>query len=243
MRCFAVNEDRVLPSISVNYTPYPHIPVGEEGRGRTLVRFPVAQKFASTLDQRDGWAEVKRGSILRTREKKTLLLVEERDPLDRRVLVLVDIAAGYRGSTKWTGINGGFAPCLCRGKDLGIFDRETTPEGDRCIYCGILLEEYGNYLHYHPHSGNSYQYEPFPSQGVTVLAEGYRAQGEAGRMGGHAVRLLVMEPGACFRVVRFGRLYGAPAERIVYWDGENLRLGEYNEVFPPACETPEGDLI
>lgn len=36
--------------------------------------------------------------------------------------------------------------------------------------------------------------------------------------------LVAMEPGSSLRVLRYGDLYGEPAERIAYWDGEDLLI-------------------
>lgn len=47
--------------------------------------------------------------------------------------------------------------------------------------------------------------------GAKVVAEGFCAQGAAGRMGGGPEYLVVMLPGESVEIVRSGRLYGAPA--------------------------------
>jgi hypothetical protein len=180
MKAFTVEFD-VTEAIRIERTPYPHIGVGEEGRGRVYTRVPVGSLFADSLEK----DLITRASVIQSR-KGTLLVVEERDPNDRRALVLVDVPAGYRGGTLW---------------------------------------------------------ENFPSEGVKVLAEGFRAQGQAGRMGGHVVRLLILEPGATFQVTRTGRLYGAPATLVIHWDGETLRVGEPDVVFPPIDDDGSGELI
>lgn len=209
MRCFTVTEAHVQEGLPFVAEPYPHVPVGEEGRGRQLTRFPVGRRFAEAFLMARAFGEraprIDRASVIRTKEKGTLLLVEERDPGDPRALVLVRISAGYRGSTTWTG------PAY---EDANI----------------------------HPDVGVVREYEPFPPKGITVLAEGWCAQGAAGRMGGHAERLLIMEPGAAIRVVRHGRLYGAPAVRYVLWTGQELKLGTRDEIWPPVNEE-DGELI
>ncbi len=55
-------------------------------------------------------------------------------------------------------------------------------------------------------------------------------------------RLLLLKPGSQIRVVRFGRLYGAPSERVIVWDGGSLRLGTPDEIDPPSMEE-EGELL
>ncbi len=84
----------VLEGLPMRLIPYPHVPVGEPGRGRELVRFPVGQRFAESLRE-EGRERILRADVLRSR-KGTLLLVEERRPEDPRAIVLVRIGAGYR---------------------------------------------------------------------------------------------------------------------------------------------------
>ena len=190
MIAYTVVASHASRGVTVIPLPYPHVGVGEEGRGRQYTRVPVSQELAAGLDGNRS-TRVGRASVLVNRAGNPFLSTE-RDSEDRRALVLVDIAAGFRGGTEWFG---------------------TAPD------------------------------EPFPPAGVKVIAEGYRAQGKAGSMGSHAVRLLIMEPGTCFRVVRHGRLYGVPADRYVRWDGENLHLGTLDEVFPPVLVDADGEPL
>jgi len=278
MKCFSVTDSHVVPSIAISDTPYPHVPVGEPGRGRKLVRFPVGQRLAESLatsapcpergraskdlvcprcgtpgvpegnhfrhpnsGEMTVYRSAERASVLRTAEKGTLLLVEERDPADRRALVLVDIPAGFRGHTIWSGTRSVTVPCPSRGLRVAHYDLDAH---DRCPDCGTVCHTDNGISWLHPNEGVTTRWQSFSEvPGVTVLAEGHRAQGEAGRMGNHAVRLLIMEPGASFRVERHGRLYGDPAERIVFWDGDVLHLGSYDEIWPPTDEGSEGEVI
>jgi len=274
MRCFTVTESRVTSSIEIEPTPYPHIAVGESGRGRELTRFPVGLRFANSLAYQkpcfrrgeqmyhevcpecsmkctsipgstyfrhpeEGkityYSPVERASVLKTREKGTFLLIEEQDPADHRALVLVNIAAGFRGGTEWTGAVSDEAPCPYWGEEVWS---KFCP---RCKTLCFPIE--GTEKYQHPEGGTIPQWTIFPPSGIITLAQGCKAQGAAGRMGGHVVRLLLMEPGTSFRVHRTGRLYGAPVERFVFWDGETLHLGTQDEVWPPSCEMPEGELI
>ena len=277
MKCFTVTEAKVAPSLKVSMAPYPHIGVGEEGRGRTYVRFPVAQRFAASLAERipcparrdrklvlpswsksmkqcecgetyqpcgGDWYEhpdrgertvyrsIERASVIRTREKRTLLLVEEQNPQDQQALVLVNVSAGFRGSTHWCGA--GRTPCPRRG--------ETLAYEWQCPTCGCMLPAGSQLGHcIHP-ADQGWIYDDVPNT-LTALAEGWEAQGDAGRMGGHVVKLIIMEPGCVFQVIRSGRLYGEPAHRYVAWDGETLRLGTRDEIWPPADELPEGEVV
>lgn len=79
-----------------------------------------------------------------------------------------------------------------------------------------------------------------PLDPAIILARGSEGQGAAGRAGGHAILLLIMQPGDQIRVVRHGRLYGAPAARVIVWDGHNLRLGSPDEIDPASDEEAGG---
>lgn len=224
MKAFTVKEDAVIDRVAVNTVPYLHVGVGEEGRGREYIRVALGTKDFGPDTK---WFE--RASVLRTKEKKTLLLVAERDPADRRALVLTDVAAGFRGSTMWTAATYVVKPCPRRG-DAGAHYQ--------CDVCGVEYpaskdgDLFWKQENVHPDTGDMRAWGSFPPAGVTVLAQGYKADGIAGRMGGHAVRLLMMEPGSVVRVVRNGRLYGAPAFRYIKWDGERIQLGTRDELFP-----------
>jgi len=229
MRCFTVTEGGVEQGISVTATPYPHIGVGELGRGRRYYRFPVAQNFAKTLGKN---MIVERASVIKTLKKGTLLLIEEKNSLDKRVIVLVNISAGFRGSTVWTHAIPEDIPCPNRGLYM------STSDG-KCDKCGVTISE----DNIHPEDGYITDFKKGCPEGITILAEGYCAQGSAGRMGGHTVKLIVMEPKSIFRVERQGRLYGAPSSVIVYWDGEDMFVGTYDEIFPPSNDEDEGELL
>ena len=65
-----------------------------------------------------------------------------------------------------------------------------------------------------------------PDFGERVVARGYVAQGDAGRMGGNAQYVLRFDrpTDIGFSFTRGGRLYGEPAEWRLWWDGEKLHL-------------------
>lgn len=52
-------------------------------------------------------------------------------------------------------------------------------------------------------------------EGLTVIAKGSCAQGDAGRMGGGPAYLLVLKAGGSFLISRSGRLYGKPAQVLI----------------------------
>jgi hypothetical protein len=79
---------------------------------------------------------------------------------------------------------------------------------------------------------------------VTVLAEGYYAQGDAGRMGGHPVYLVILEPGTRIVCHRAGRLYGGISRIHVLWTGEMLYVGAEDVVDQAAgLVQEEGELL
>jgi len=245
MKAFKVTKHGVYPGFSWESEPYPHIPIGEPGRGRELVRFPIASRFAESLDTA---VRIERASVLKTKQKGTLLLVEERDSSDKRALVHLAVEAGYRGGAAWTAGSKTTAPCPIRGKEvLNTGPYAETKDGKRvCGYCGIEVFPDETKIHIqHPDEGIVYDYplieENVPN--VTVLAKGYCAQGAAGRMGGHPEYLVILEPGTLLRVERTGRLYGAPPVKYLYWDGGNLLFGTFDEIFPPSDEPEEGEGI
>jgi len=205
------NRFYLVDGIGITKDPYPHVGVGEEGRGRKYVRFPIGRNLREL-------SRLETAGLIKTKNN-TLLLVEERCP-DDRALVLVNVPAGFRGSTSWTAAEYVMVACPERGRWLFAHHGELTPDGKHCASCGCLLGENDK----HPMEGMSRKYQEFPPQGVEILAEGRCATGQAGRAGGHAVRLLIMQIGTSFRVVRHGRLYGAPAEWFIRWDGSLLRF-------------------
>lgn len=229
MKCFTVTANSVTPSIRVSIGPFPHVGIGEAGRGRSYGRVPLGKLDFPTDSVPEA---LECASVIKTREKGTLLLVKEKQGDSRRALVLVEIAAGFRGSTTWTGVTTVKTPCKKRGQTL---------YSSQCPDCGTKLPEYGAV---HADQGMAYDWPAFPPQGITVVAEGARAQGAAGRMGGHVERLLIMEPGSMFRVARHGRLYGAPSRRYVIWTGEDLKLGSFDELFPATtAEEEQAELL
>ncbi|GAB7387377.1 hypothetical protein BSNK01_12130 [Bacillaceae bacterium] len=230
MKAFTVTSEGITKGLLWEKEPYPHVPIGEDGRGRKLYRFPVGRKFAEAIDRR-----IDRASVIKTREKGTLLLVEEKDQNDHRALVKLAVEAGYRGGAKWTSAAYRIEPCQLRGKTMSIYDVDLCER--KCYSCGTEVHKkaLGEYLH--PEDGTVRVYEPLSSTpGVTILAEGYCAQGTAGRMGGHPEYLILIGAGTTLRVARSGRLYGDPAVQYLHWTGEDLRFGTYDVVFPPVDE-------
>lgn len=269
MKLFTVSLDGVYLGIRWEDHPYPHIPIGEEGRGRKLVRFPIGRTFSEKIKEKvdclyrgchidadvcprcnskvvDGKhvediftyreVPVEYGSVIKTREKGTLMLVENRDESDRRALVRLAVKAGYRGSARWTSATYDTVLCSLRGSKIISYSQY---KNGGCTYCGTKFAE----SEHHPNEGYAIKYRPLDDAGVTILAEGACAQGDAGRMGGHPEYLVIMEPGTTIRVVRSGRLYGMPPVSYLQWDGERMKFGKFDEIFPPTDQAEEGELV
>ena len=240
MKAFKVLTTEVLHGLSWKKEPYPHVPVGEAGRGRELVRFPVSVRFAESLDGR-----IERASVLKTKDKGDLLLVEERNPIDKRALVHLAVEAGFRGGAAWTAANAINRPCQNKGKKV-FGDTKILNGKYVCKYChSELIELEDSWYYQHPDDGVVEEYPIIDDgvKGVKILAKGYCAQGDAGRKGGHPEYLVILEPYTLIRVHRMGRLYGRPAVQYLYWDGEDLKFGAYDEIFPPSDGSEDGELI
>lgn len=250
MKCFTVTT-KVEEGIRVGRTtaPFdaskvvPAVLVGEHGRGRKLHQCPVEGALVSDENARIDRADlVKRGSF-----GPVFVPEEVRD--DRRAIVLVAVPAGFRGGVRFTAASKSRKPCPARQSttlpNSECFEK-LADGSKKCQLCGTAWIEkdvaaseaagedwWANQRH--PDSGEALMFDSFPPEGVTVVAEGYVAQGDAGRMGGNAEYLLILKPGAGFRARRAGRLYGAPAEVFVRWDGENLVLSNED---PSASKGP-----
>ncbi len=180
MRCFTITKKGIEEGIQIIKEPFPHVAVGEEGRGRLLVRIAVS----ASGDRLYNATVVRSLSIKifgKTKDEGDAppnFTLKEGDDGSPNILALIDVAAGYRGYTAWR-----------------------LPEDEK----------------HHPE----------------IIAEGYKAQGEAGRMGGHKVALAVLHPESGVMITRTGRLYGEPEEIFVWYDknGE-LKVGTEQEVFP-----------
>ncbi len=212
MRCFTVYHSSIQNGISFSRRPYAHVPVGESGPGRLLAMFPVSRSFASRLAETT--TSIERASILKTHEDGALWLVEPQGH-DKRAIVHVRVTAGLRGTTVISGASYTMVPCPRRGQQISAVT---------CDACGAGIRAAG-WAKRHPDAGSVPKWSSFPPKGVTPLAEGYCARGDAGHMGGHCELLLLMEPGSAIRVLRQGRLLGRPAQRIVEWTGVEIRLG------------------
>ena len=162
------------------------------------------------------------GDILRTKEQNTLLIVKEKDPGDKRALVLFAVNSGVYGGCQMTGTHKVFKPCGLRGVER---EEEYTP---RCPFCGEKYERVhplglfsARSLYRHPNRGGRENYPEVPP-GVTILAKGSITRGSGhGRKRWWDPRILaVVEPGAAVRFLRSGRTYAEPAELIFRWNGE-----------------------
>lgn len=231
MKLYTITARGVFPAIDIKTEPYPHIGLGEEGRGRKYTRFPVVQDLADLADNR---GRITSMDVIKTK-KGTVLGVPERNPDDKRAVFVLAVEAGYRGRALWTNGIPVFNPCRRRGETVLSY----LQDGGCCPDCGSPIAEKG----IHPDSGDIRR---FPSLDTVakVLATGRCAQGAAGAMGSHEEHLVILSPGDVIRIWRGGRLYGTAPVKYLKWDGEMAVYGEHDIVFPPALdEEEEGELI
>lgn len=202
MKTFYIKGHGDITPLRVHHSPFPHVRVGDDGRGRKLVRLPLGRRDWPGCEKCGGTyfithcdgicppllrkeceennlqgkcrhtttcecvAQIERASLIRTKEKGTLLLVKETRP-DDRALVIVGIYGGYRGFSI---------------HDILTPDLVTQVEG----------------------------------------LKGWEAEGDAGRMGTSVHVGYIFKPGGRVNVHRRGRLYGAPQDLVVTYDGEEV---------------------
>lgn len=246
MQAFTIQTNGVKEGIDVQNNPYPHIGVGEEGRGRRYVRFPVIPDLAHSL--KDGCLH--RASIIKTRKKGTLLAVPEKDP-DKRALVLLDIEMGYRGGVYYTTAQRQVIHCYSEASHFtfpytcGACGAEYKKEGDLFIHpesTSLAYITFGGNIDKDEGRWEFHEKAAIKAAIPQILAQGKHAQGLAGRMGVGNNYLVIMNPGDTIRAVRTGRLYGATAEMFIHWDGQEMKMGKKDEIFSPFEET-EGETV
>lgn len=200
---------RVLAGIPVDDDGTVH--VGQAGRGRELRRVAVPASLV-----RDG------------------RLYEL--PGDGRALLLLRDQSGYRGGWRVGDLCPG-APPEPSGDGLWIYH-------SACALCGHDRPDAARYQHApdpvphriwdHDRPGGALH-----DDGVRVLAEGWRAQGDAGRMGGGSEYLLTAPVGWVAYLWREGRLYGgAPVLRVTVEPDGSASCADLRHDPAPLGETP-----
>lgn len=231
MRAFFIDEKGVRDGIVVTPQPFPHLAVGEGGPNRSLTRVKIVGEVQPKTGERLFRAEVELGDNAPVLVSGDLPAGTPRHE-DKTVsnpghvninwaLVLIDIAGGPGGGTEWTSVHFDMAPCPHIGASL-------KGECDRCGYPAIDGR--------HPHDGLVRVYGPFEpnTHVITTIAWGVGGFGRDGDEEVHTVRLLVLRPGATFRVVRRGRIGSSFWQVYLRWDGDKLHFGRRDEVIPVA---------
>ncbi len=129
------------------------------------------------------------------------------------VLVVCRTKIGFRGGNSHTGDRAGWK-CSKYGCDASGEGATNAPE--TCPKCGAT----GSW------DGPKFNFAKFPGE---VVARGYIAQGDAGRMGGGEQFIALMPKGVVFRTEYSGRLYGAPSSHYYKWDGTKLLAATWDE--------------
>lgn len=245
MKTFTITSRSAESGLAVETAPFPHVAIGEEGRGRKLVRVPLGAKDFprdQEVDRADDLAVIQTA-------KGTLLLVKE-DRHDPRVILHLAIGGGFRGRVTWRVWREAGVPCPNRGRHAGS-SWDGVSEDGVCVKCGTRIGD----DKYHPDAGmwswpllDQTACAPVEATGgndaIRIVAHGWRAEGIAGRAGNHDEYLVIARPGALLRCFRAGRTYGGPDYLYVRVadDGKSVQVGDKDHVLPPDAET-NGDRL
>ena len=198
MKCFVTNstpsaQGFLKPGIPVQMNPFPHLAIGEEGRGRTLARVPVTLELATknpaeTDPSGDQVSSLTDARVMRSSDGKTIVARAGTYP-DQRCLVHLVYDPGFRGNCCWEVLE----PTTGNWYAIGWVKSGSDPVD--------IVQSHGL---------------------VTVIVSGNKAEGNAGRMGSSEEHLAILKPGATIRFTRTGRTYGAPKVLLMAWDGERF---------------------
>lgn len=224
----------------------PTIMIGEEGRGRERGVVPVGNPPMVPCSEcnKDVWTssdkcekcgtvlgEKKEGGYTRhhpdagmvrgrlmfvevgeTRAGKPKFFSKEKATTEDKIVVVFRTKIGYRGGSSHTGDRAGWK-CSKYGCDASC-DGAAMPEA--CPKCGATGSLDGPKLNF----------AAFPGE---IIAKGYIAEGDAGRMGGGEQFIAFVSKGVVFRTAYSGRLYGAPGSHYYKWDGSKLLAATWDE--------------
>jgi len=110
MKCYTIVDKEPVQWINIKEEPYPHIAIGEQGRGRKISRVGLGKRDFSPTPKK-----IEKASVIRTKEKGTLLVIAEKQQNDDRILVVLGIPMGYRGHTEWEGLDSPLISVLTEG--------------------------------------------------------------------------------------------------------------------------------
>ena len=133
-----------------------------------------------------------------------------------RKLVSVSIPTGAEWGGEWNADSQGkiFSGPFGGSYHINNGYRSVTPEEAGKLIISVPGEKHGPtavLVMVQDHSGFRGSWSLREQQGITILAEGTCAQGDAGRMGGGPEYLLVVAEGGSALIHRTGRLYGQPS--------------------------------
>lgn len=187
MKCYTVCSGRPSEGIALAKDITQVIAVGDAGRGRKQALAPVPK--GATVVGREG-----------PQKPGTLTDAPARPGEETAVVVLIRDHSGYRGGWKVRDARTPeeWATALARwyahqGDAAGGIPAGHTYDTP-CPGCDVIAPK---------------PVDRVP--GWRAIAEGYCAQGDAGRMGGGPEYLAVLADGQAVEIVRHGRLYGTPA--------------------------------
>ena len=224
--------------IELMLKPFPHVGVGEEGRGRQYGRLPLGQRLTETLlagvpVECDGCGH----SLHAAPCGQTLVW-------STAVCDCVSTATRPKVAVRVKRAS------VVRSRDGALLLVEEHPgDGERALVALRIAPGYRGGVEYYgrgiTQSDVGNVPDPLPA-GVELL-RGYTAQGDAGRMGGGPELLVVMQPGDRIVAHRTGRLYGQPRRLAIDYDGERVLVRPLHEVEQAeavqAAEADGGDLV
>lgn len=172
------------------------ITLGEEGRGRQLTTLPLPPAAVLEQDRITG---------------ETRLMTFGDEP---GIALVIRNLSGFRGS--WA-----------------LYGNYTSPEWVQILERRLAHRENGNGMIRPGHTGFGHcpacdafpvPDAPHPVPGGLIRAQGFAAQGDAGRMGGGPEYLLIIRSYVELYAVRQGRTYGTPKQIIITVDPPANRI-------------------
>lgn len=238
MRCFTLNENKVLRGIPISRTSdgVPCIQVESVGETGEFSSVPL---FVGDYGLRFAPERIWHCSIHESARSGRRYVRTLKGGDDAQALVLTQFPLPRtQTGVHWSAVSMIRSPCVLR------LTSSAAPGHECCARCGVRFRH-----GVHPDDGNTFYWPTFPGTGVRVIAERFRHFYIDGPLGDYPERLLVMQPDSVFRVSLLkvddlaatggcGEVNFLPAyRRYVRWTGSELQLGSFQEIFPHILMT------
>ena len=186
--------------------------VGESGRGRKLGVIPVVGAEPGET--------IKFVVVGKTRRGGIRFEVAEKVTSSSEAVVIFRTTPGFRGSCDHEGEIQSWHCDSCGEK----YSAEEAPDDAKDRHAPECKGWF--------YGSGVWVCDPLPGK---ILAEGYTAQGDAGRMGGGPQLVLLFPAGEVVRQVRSGRLYGKHSVHYFHFNGERLDVATWDERVATDC--------